>query len=174
MSTDKKQGYIKLYRSIYDNWLWEDAEMLRAWIDILMLVNHKDKKTPFDGRLILVKRGSKITSLRQLSQRWGWSKDKTGRFLDTLEADGMIRQARDAKKTLITVINYGFYQGKDSVSETQKRHRTDTDKDTDETQNGTNKNDKECIRMIKNVEEAKPSAFSEDDDTDEEEGWGYD
>ena len=72
------------------------------------------------------------------------------------------------------MINYGFYQGKDSVSETQKRHRTDTDKDTDETQNGTNKNDKECIRMIKNVEEAKPSAFSEDDDTDEEEGWGYD
>ena len=167
-------GYIKLYRDIRDNWVWEDAEMLRAWIDILMLVNHKDKKTPFDGRLILVKRGSKITSLRQLSQRWGWSKDKTGRFLDTLEADGMIRQARDTKKTLITVINYGFYQGKDSVSETPKRHRTDTDKDTDETQNGTNKNDKECIRMIKNVEEAKPSAFSEDDDTDEEEGWGYD
>lgn len=91
-------GYIKLYRDIRDNWVWEDAEMLRAWIDILMLVNHKDKKTPFDGRLILVKRGSKITSLRQLSQRWGWSKDKTGRFLDTLEADGMIRQARDTKR----------------------------------------------------------------------------
>ena len=166
-------GYIKLYRAIRGNWVWQDAEMLRAWLDLLMLVNHKDQKVPFDGKLVTVKKGSKITSLRKLALRWGWSKDKTARFLDILESDGMIRQSRDTKKTLISVVNYGFYQGKGPSSETPKRHRRDTDKDTDETQNGTNKNDKECIRMNKNEEEKALPVFSEHDDTDEEEGWGY-
>ena len=170
-STDN--GYIKLYRTIRGNWVWQDAEMLRAWLDLLMLVNHKDQKVPFDGKLVTVKKGSTITSLRKLALQWGWSKDKTARFLDILESDGMIRQTRDTKKTLISVVNYGFYQGKGPSSETPKRHRRDTDKDTDETQNGTNKNDKECIRMNKNEEEKALPVFSEHDDTDEEEGWGY-
>ena len=160
MSSDK--GYIKLYRTIRNNWIWEDAEMLRAWIDLLMMMNHKDQKVPFDGKLVTVKRGSKITSLRKLAMRWGWSKDKTGRFLDMLESDGMIRQSRDTKKTLINVINYSFYQSGNTSGETQKRHRQDTDKDTGETQNGTNKNDKECIRMSKNEEEETPSLTDEE------------
>lgn len=167
------KGYIKLYRAIRENWIWEDSEMLRAWLDLLMMVNHKDQKVPFDGKLITVKKGSKITSLRKLALRWGWSKDKTARFLDMLEADSMIRQTRDTKKTVINVINYGFYQGNSASSETPKRHRKDTDKDTDETQNGTNKNVQECTRMKKNEEEGNDLQSELTQQEIEEGGWGY-
>lgn len=168
------KGYIKLYRAIRENWIWEDPEMLRAWLDLLMMVNHKDQKVPFDGKLITVKKGSKITSLRKLALMWGWSKDKTGRFLDMLETDSMIRQTRDTKKTLISVVNYGFYQGAGPSSETPKRHRRDTDKDTDETQNGTNKNEEECIRMNKNEEEEIDLRSELTQQELEEGGWGFD
>lgn len=37
-------GWISLYRSIQEHWLWKDAEMLRAWLDLLLLANYEDKK----------------------------------------------------------------------------------------------------------------------------------
>lgn len=172
MSTGK--GYIKIYRDIRDNWIWEDAEMFKAWLDILMLVNHKDKKTPFDGKLVLVKKGSKITSLRKLAIRWGWSKDKTARFLDMLESDGMIRQTRDSKKTLITVVNYSFYQDQTPTRATPKRHRTDTDKDTDKDTERNKQYIKNNVEDIKKNEEEIELRSELTQQELEEGGWGFD
>lgn len=143
-----------MYRDIREHWIWSDPEMLRAWLDLIMMVNHEDKKIVFDGKLITVMRGSSIVSLRKLSARWGWSKDKTSRFLDLLESEGMIRQARDTKKTLLTIENYGFYQSQRSKRETPKRHRSDTDKDTDKDTERNKQYIKEyTIEGIENKEE---------------------
>ena len=130
MSTDK--GYIKLYRDIRDHWIYSERPIskFQAWIDLILEVNHEDKKIMFDGQPVVVRRGSTITSLRKLSLRWGWSKDSVARFLDILEKEGMISQMRDTKKTLINVEKYAFYQDSSSKSATQKRHRADTDRDT--------------------------------------------
>ena len=108
MSTDK--GYIKLYRDIRGHWIWSDPDYLRAWVDLLMMVNHEDKQILFNKKLITVKRGSRITSIRKLAERWGWSRGRVARFLDMLEQDHMIATRRTTQKTLINVINYSFYQ----------------------------------------------------------------
>ena len=143
MSTDK--GYIKLYRDIRDHWIYSERPIskFQAWIDLILEVNHEDKKILFDGQPIVVKRGSTITSLRKLSTRWGWSKTTVGRFLDSLEADGMITQKRDTKKTLINVENYAFYQDSSAKRGTQKRHRAATDRDTEWNKQGTKEGTKE-------------------------------
>lgn len=86
------------------------------------------------GAPVLVKKGSKITSIRQLADRWGWSKMKVSRFLDVLEGDGMLIQKRDSKKTLITLINYGDYQDLTNKRGTVKGHRKDSEKDADRKQ----------------------------------------
>ena len=75
-----------------------------------MMVNHEDKQILFNKKLITVKRGSRITSIRKLAERWGWSRGRVARFLDMLEQDHMIATRRTTQKTLINVINYGFYQ----------------------------------------------------------------
>ena len=115
MSTDK--GYIKLYRDIRDNWVWDDKpfSMGLAWIDLIMMVNHEDKKILFNKNLIVIKRGSVITSLRKLSERWGWHRNRVSRFLNMLESDGMITQKRDSDCTMINIVKYSIYQAsKDS------------------------------------------------------------
>ena len=133
MSTDK--GYIKVYRDIRDHWIWTDEEEPfsrgQAWIDLIMMVNHNDKDVLFNGRLIHVEKGCRITSLRRLSERWKWSIHKVSDFLNLLEKEGMISQVRDSKKTLITLINYGVYQSdkgskgtvKERPSNTQGNHK---------------------------------------------------
>ena len=157
-------GWIKLHRDIQEHWLWEDEPFSRgqAFIDLLMEVNHEDKKKLFNGELIEIKRGSKITSLRQLSERWKWSTKKVKKFLEQLEKDEMITFKSDTKKTLITIENYSVYQDRGNSEETDKKHLGNIEENqkknkgnSEENQRKTNKNDKEYIKNVKEGEEGK-------------------
>lgn len=160
-------GWVKVYRDIENNWLWEDIPFSRgqAFIDLLLMVNHQDKKILFNGDLVEVKRGSRITSLRQLGESWGWSRTKVKKFLEQLEKDGMITVKSDSKKTVVSIENYSFYQDSKSSEVTVKRHKNDSEvtvkdhrDDTGMTLKDTNKNDKEYIKndnKEKNEEEGK-------------------
>lgn len=148
-------GWQKVYRDITSHWLWEDKPFSRgqAFIDLLLMVNHQDKKILFNGDLIEVKRGSKITSLRKLSEEWGWSTKKTKKFLELLEKDNMITVKSDNKKTLITVENYSLYQDSGNTEETEEKQEGNSEEiqkknkgNSKENQKKTNKKDKESIK----------------------------
>lgn len=107
-------GWIKLHRKITECSIWDSDEPFdrrSAWMDLVMMVNHEDKKVLFNGKTVIVKAGQKITSVRKLSERWHWSKNKTLRFLVLLESENMIIKESDSNRTLLTIINYGKYQG---------------------------------------------------------------
>lgn len=137
MSSGK--GYIKIYRDIWDHWIWKSNrpfDEFHAWVDLIMLMNHQKEDVLFDGKLIPVQRGSRITSLRQLAIRWGWGKNHVSSFLELLEKNGMISQVRDSKKTLVSVVNYSIYQNpkkgkRDSDEDTDRDTDEDADEDTD-------------------------------------------
>lgn len=69
----ENKGWISLHRSIQDNVLWEDKPFSKgqAWVDLLLLANHKEGKTLIDSNVICVNRGELITSIRKLCDRWG-------------------------------------------------------------------------------------------------------
>ena len=113
------EGWIKLHRKIQDCWVWEDKPFSKgqAWIDLIMTMQHHDKKMLIDEKPTVIKRGSYMFSILKLSEKWGWSRNKVKRFLDTLESEQMLHTRRTNKGTLITVVNYGEYQGLDEVDE---------------------------------------------------------
>ena len=123
-----EQGYVLLHRSICDCWVWQNSPFGegQAWVDLVLLANHEDKKIRFNGQFITVKRGQRITSMRSLATRWKWGKDKVVRFLNALEQDKMIDTERDSKKTLITIVNYDKYQFPNTHNETQTRQYRDS------------------------------------------------
>lgn len=139
-----QQGWIKIHRKILDNFLWEDKPFSRgqAWIDLILLANHEDKTIIFSGNVVEIKRGQKMTSLRKLSDRWGWSRTKTKKFLEVLQNEKMLTYKSDSKNTVYSIVNYNNYQEKQEYKNdtemTQKNHRNDTEM----TQKNTNKNDK--------------------------------
>lgn len=158
------EGWLKLYRSIQNHWLWEDKPFSRgqAFIDLLLMANHKDNKILFNGELIEIKRGSRITSLRQLSDAWGWSTTKVKKFLELLEKENMITVKSDNKKTLVTIENYGIYQDVGNAEETQEKQQNNTEvtqkknkKNSKEIQKKTNKNDKERYKNDKERKEGE-------------------
>lgn len=134
------EGWGKIHRSILDHWLWSDKPFSKgqAWIDIIMLANHAEKKVVLGNDLVNVERGSLITSELKLSDRWGWSKTKVRSFLDLLQNDNMIIKISDRKKTTINVVNYGIYQDIKTTEKPQKN----CENTAKEPQKNTNKNDK--------------------------------
>lgn len=142
-------GWISLYRSIQNHWLFEENRKFskfEAWIDILLIVNYKDKKIMINNELINVKRGQKVTSLRKLAERWNWSITKVDHFLKVLEEECMIEVKKDTKKTVISVVNYNIYQsnGFEKINEndndkTEKRIQNISKVKQKETNNNINK-----------------------------------
>lgn len=107
------EGWIRLYRQIKNHWIWKDKEPFdkrSAWIDLLLMVNHSNKKITFEDDFITIERGQTLTSIKKLSERWMWSRHKVSDYVNRLEQDGMIVQIRDTRKILISIVNYDKYQ----------------------------------------------------------------
>ena len=84
-----------------------------------MDANHQDNKFVFDGKLVEVERGQKVTSIRQLSERWGWSRTKVTDFLTLLEKDKMLVRKSDSKKTVLTLSIMTFTKIRNKKKATQ-------------------------------------------------------
>ena len=104
-------GYLKLFRKIQEHWLWQDRPFSKgqAWIDLLLMANHRETRFVLGNEVITAGAGDVITSEQKLMKRWGWSKSKVRAFLQLLEQDGMISKKADTKKTTLTLCNYRDY-----------------------------------------------------------------
>ena len=143
------EGYVKIYRKIKDNPLWDEKPFSRfqAWLDLILSVNHKERKVMINGNFVEVKPGQKMTSMRKLANEWGWSITKVKKFLDELQNDEMITYYSDTKKTVITIEKWETYQGYSDTKRTQKENKNKTERKQKETNNNVKnvKNDKNNI-----------------------------
>ncbi|GIO63546.1 DnaD domain protein [Paenibacillus cineris] len=134
-------GWIKLHRKIQDHWIYQEKRKFsryEAWLDMIMMANHKSNRFLHGNELVEVERGQFITSELKLMERWDWGKNKLRLFLDLLEKDGMIIKKTDRKRTAITICNYGLYHD----SETENGPRADQSRTNSGPSADTNKNDK--------------------------------
>lgn len=115
-------GWVKIQRDISDHWLWQDKPFSKgqAFIDLILMANHSDKKMLFGNEIEVVKRGSVVTSELKLMERWGWSKAKVRRFLSMIEEESMIEMKKDRKKTTINLVNYSKIQDTQTTERPQK------------------------------------------------------
>ena len=106
------RGWIALYRSIIDHWIWNtSSRRLQRWIDLIFLATWQPEKEVFFGSgLVKVKRGQYATSTRRLMQRWHTNNHVVGDTLKLFESAGMISIDRKRNWMIITVCNYEKYQ----------------------------------------------------------------
>ena len=103
-------GWIKLDRSMLNHWVWQDAETLKLWLEMLMRANFEDKKRLFNGQLVDIKRGQLIFGRKVYAERLGMKENKVRTIIKLLEKDGMIRQQTTNKYTVISITSYDCYQ----------------------------------------------------------------
>jgi len=112
----KVNGWIKLHRSLME-WTWyHDHKTLKLFIHFLLKANIKDNE--WQG--IHIKRGSFVTSRKNLSTETGLTEREVRTALSRLEKTGEITRKTTNKYTLITLINYDNYQNKEATKPPNK------------------------------------------------------
>lgn len=112
------ERWISLHEKLKEHWVFNDHNALRIWLLLLWDANYKNIKVRIDGQLMEVKTGQYVTSIRQLAIRYGFSRYIISKVLDDLEKDGMIlREPIGRTWTLLTIVNYAKYQGKQAKNE---------------------------------------------------------
>lgn len=154
-------GWIKLHRKIQDCFIWNDKpyDKARAWIDLLLSAMHRDKKIMIDGNVVIIGRGSFMTSRLKLADRWGWSIKKVDAYLNMLEKEKMVTTVRTPKGTTLTIVNYDDYQILGATEDTTKDTTEDISKDITEDTTEVTPEDtqKKNIKNNKNVKNEKKS-----------------
>ena len=173
-STDREQKnnwnysdkeYIKLFRRLL-KWEWyTDVNTKVLFIHCLLKANWKDGS--WHG--YTYKRGQFITSLASLARETGLTVKEVRTALKHLERTGEVASWHDSKIRIITVISYDQYQQAGKPTGNQRASSGQAKGKRGATDRRIYKNSKE----YKEYKEVAPSAFTENDDTDEEEGWGY-
>lgn len=140
------EGFVKLYRQIRDSDIYVMPPLyLRTFERMVMEANHKCIRIPFrikgKNTDILVKRGERVTSIREICQWVGWyergkwkvpNAKTIKNILDWLVENEMIEIKKDAKGnsqyTHYIIVNYSFYQGVDVHKVTVREQLLDTNK----------------------------------------------
>ncbi len=122
------RGYVKLWRKLQSTSLWKQEKFTRgqAWVDLILLANHKPGYIRIRGVKVEIKRGQLAHSELTLAKRWKWSRGKVRRFLKELASNPIhqIEQQKNNLTSLISIINYDQYQGSDTPNGTTNGHQT--------------------------------------------------
>jgi hypothetical protein len=120
-------GWIKLDRSAIEHWTFQKPDYFRAWIDLLVRANHREKKKLYNNALVVVKRGELATSLGALAKRWDMSVGRVRHFLHLLEKDGMILKKNTQDFTHLSICKYETYQNSQHTDNTLTAHSQQID-----------------------------------------------
>lgn len=152
----ESKGFIKLDRSIFEHWIFQDAEKFRAFVDLIQLARWKDEKLLVGNELVTIPRGSYYTSELKLAERWGWSRNKTRDYLKLLETEHMITKKGTTKGTMLTVENYRVYQDEGTTKSTSNQQQKNNKKTSEGTSKKHQKDNerytKEEIKEIKRID----------------------
>lgn len=108
-------GWIKIDRRITAHWLWNDAERLKWWLDMLFQAAWEDNKILVGKRLITLRKGQFIASMQSLCKRWKRSRSMIEPFIEVLISDEMITKEVSHNISIITICNWEkYYQNKDA------------------------------------------------------------
>lgn len=138
-------GWISLHRQIKHHWVFKNDQYFKAWITIILEVNHHESKVLIDTDLIECKRGQSLNSLQTWCNIFGknWSIQKVRTFFKLLENDSMIQLEGLRKTTRLTVCKYDSYQDNQHTTNrqlTDKQQTTNTQLTTNNNDNKENKN----------------------------------
>lgn len=132
-------GFINIHRKILDSPISKKPHWAWLWVYLLLRANWEETSIIWNGENTKIARGSFVTGRNSLAKETGISASTIEDILTYLETQHQIRQQKNNKYRVITVLNWDKYQKPDIKSNnkaTTKQQLADTD-------NNINKNNKE-------------------------------
>lgn len=118
------QGWIKVYRSLWDKGWSNKPEFVSLWLYILKEATHESREYFWMGENILLQPGSFITGRNKISLATGINRSKVERILNCFEIEQQIKQVKSNTSRLISICNWEKYQhGEQAVEQQMSNER---------------------------------------------------
>jgi len=118
------EGWVSIYRSLQDHWIWQDGRHLKWWLSILLNVNYEPRRFPVGTEMFTCNKGQSFRSIEQWTDLFSCSKKTTIKFFKMLQSDDMIRYEivgkGNRRKHLLSVVNWEKYQVKGTEESTER------------------------------------------------------
>lgn len=148
-----QKGYVSIHRSLQEHELWikEKFSKGQAWVDLILLANHKPTTISLRGIDVSLERGQLAWSVLSLSKRWRWNRRTVEKWLKELRNRKMIHTKKSNVTTVITIINYDLYQNNTQQSAQQDAQQSNTKVHTD-----NNVNNEKNVNKKKQIAKETP------------------
>ena len=146
-----RRGWTKSWRKKLDHPLYRCPLVWHYFDFCVSKANIKDKEWMVGDSLIVIKRGSFVTSLEKTSSATGLSFQNIRTAQKKLQKLGMISQKATNKFTVITVCNYELYQCAENDAQQTTNKQTTNKQQTNNKQLTTTKEGKERKEGERNI-----------------------
>lgn len=140
------QGWIKLHRELTEKAIWTEStpQQKVILITLLTLANHKQKEWEWQGQKYKAKPGQFVTSLPKIAEKSGAGVtiQNVRTALKRFEKYEFLTDESTVKNRLITIVNWGIYQGEEYTPNRSSNRRLTDSQQTPNRQLTANKNDK--------------------------------
>lgn len=106
---NKEKGFIKIYRTIWDNPISNKPNYIAIWIYLISHANYTDKEKIINNKKILIKKGTFICSLRKISEHFDISISTVKYIIDYFVSEHMIEYEPSNKFSLFKIKKYNYY-----------------------------------------------------------------
>lgn len=123
-------GFIKIERKLLDWEWWSDINTTRLFIFLLLSANWRDRKC----KGVNVPRGSVDITLPQISTGTGLTIRQSRTALEHLKSTGEVTVQRHHFFSIITIVNYDYYQSNDSLCDSPSTDKRQANRQTNDRQ----------------------------------------
>lgn len=153
------EGWIKLHRKIIESSVFDNPKLLKLWVWCLCKASHSEREIVIGKQIVKINPGQFVFGRLAAADALKMNDRTVYDYIKTLEKLGMICINSNNKYSLVTVVNWELYQCSEYDNQQQstiKSTMQSTMQSTIEStiKNDTNKNvknDKECIKNVKNI-----------------------
>ena len=144
------QGWIKLHRCLTNKAIWLEStpEQKTILITLLMMANHQEKEWEWQEEKYKAEPGQFVTSLETIVNKSGKgiTIQNVRTALKRFEKYEFLTNVSTNKNRLVTIVNWGFYQGENGSPNKQTNKQLTSNQQATNKQLTTNKNErmKEC------------------------------
>lgn len=159
------KGWITLHRKLLDKPIWVEStpEQKVILITLLLMANHKEKEWEWQGVPYKASPGQFVSSLDSIRKKCGKgvSLQNIRTALVRFEKYGFLTNKSTNKNRLITIVNWDFYQDKNS----ELTKEVPSNSQATNRQLTTNNNNKQCnnVNNNNNVPTRKKRVYDDDD-----------
>ncbi len=118
-ANDGGDGWVKLYRRLWENPLSRDPAWVSVWVYLLTKATHKPYRLRVAGREVTLQPGQLFTGRHAIAEATGVDESKVRRLLRTMRSDQQIDQLRTVKGSIVTIRNWRQYQASGQLLDQQ-------------------------------------------------------